>query len=939
MTDDHARRAFIEALWNDADAGQIRPLDDYLARFPRCADLVRSEYEAVVACRTPPSDERDATGPDVSRLGSAQPPPIGLRRESTFGSYRILAPLGRGGQGAVYLAEDLRLRRRVALKILNPAITLSDDALRRFQREAEAAARLNHPAICSVYEVGAADGVPYIAMQYFEGETLAQLIDSAAASTDHDRPSTTWLASRQWANVVKIVRLIENAARALHVAHEVGIVHRDVKPANILVTRDGVPVILDFGLARDLEADAPTITKAGEFFGTPQYMSPEQIARHPIRLDRRTDIYSLAVTLYECLTLQRPFDAPTLESLCQAVLTKAPRDPRRLNPAIPRDLATVLETAMEKDRDRRYGTALDFAEDLSAVAEVRPIRAKPVSLAGRAVRWAKREPAKAALILVLAAVVPTLAALGGYLVASRSDIQTGRLVKQQETVDRYLEAGFSDMRNRRFAGAKAAFDAAIAVDPRCVMAAAGLANLEDDPVEFLAVVERYQPQMGDDADYQAVRAIALRLVGRNEEADAIGRTSGFERSSLRHFLDGFQESSRYERGDRDAAKRAIRDYGLALFKATRPSFIVHYLRGRAARADRNVDVTRETIAILKALWPDRVDTWLAIDEYLFYDDRAAALAANRRAASIDPKSCAVMESYAEHAFWDGESESALQRFRDVLDVYPDDPSSHLMIAWTFMNSGRYDAALEWFEKANRIRPRDAWFTDVLAECRRRRGDIESAITTSRQAIEIDPTCDRFHVRLASILFDAGKLDEALAEVDRGLELYAGRPWSHCVKGRILVRKGNRDAALAEWERVRATDPDYTTDPNYSAGICDVGDLVGVRAAHELLIELHPDDAATWIAFARFLLDPKGLHVGWDSMSGLRAARRAAELTSKRDANALGLLAEAQFVTGNKRAAVETGSRALDALSSSAPADAALRERLEAALERYRLAAD
>jgi formylglycine-generating enzyme required for sulfatase activity len=191
---------------------------------------------------------------------------------------------------------------------------------------------------------------------------------------------------------MEIIRIMERAARAIHAAHEAGVIHRDLKPGNIMVDAAGDPVVLDFGLARDLEGDGVSITKSGDFLGTPAYMSPEQIASGHIHLDRRSDVYSLGVTLYECLTLKRPFDAPTREGLYQAILSKEPPDPRRINKSISSDLKVVIETALNKDRDRRYVSAEAFANDLKRVRELKPIQAKPISPIGRLVRWGRRNP-------------------------------------------------------------------------------------------------------------------------------------------------------------------------------------------------------------------------------------------------------------------------------------------------------------------------------------------------------------------------------------------------------------------------------------------------------------------------------------------------------------------------------------------------------------------
>jgi len=311
---------------------------------------------------------------------------------------------------------DTRLGRKVALKTLGP--NLDPSFVQRFYREATAASRLDHPGICAVYEAGEIDGTHYIAMRYVEGASLAERIahSRTALSSGESMEESASVGATTRRGIGSTLQLIEKAARALHVAHEAGIVHRDIKPGNIMVDPAGEPVLLDFGLARDDSSDLLTLTAAGDLMGTPAYMSPEQLTAHRIKLDRRTDIYSLGITLYECLTLKRPFEAPTFDALYAQILATDPPDPRRLNRHIPKDVKVILETALEKDRDRRYASALDFAEDLRRARELEPIRAKPIGAVSRAWRWAQRRPALAAsmagLFLALSAgLIVTLALL------------------------------------------------------------------------------------------------------------------------------------------------------------------------------------------------------------------------------------------------------------------------------------------------------------------------------------------------------------------------------------------------------------------------------------------------------------------------------------------------------------------------------------------------
>ncbi len=345
--------------------------------------------------------------------------------------YYVIRELGRGGQGVVYLADDIVKQRRVALKVLSRRAITDAVCRGRFEREAQVTARIDHPGICTVYDSGVVGDIPYIAMKYVEGETLAARIrrakdgddtvrvtpssitpssrltdagafsegSSHAAKTRPRAPSTrgrrpaSLPSTRE--SIHDAIRLIEDAARALHVAHNAGFVHRDIKPGNILVANDGQPVILDFGLASDTNEDAATLTATGEMFGTPAYMSPEQVRGETSRLDRRTDVWSLGVTLYEFVTLARPFNAPTREGLVKAIQVTEPQAAHKVNAAVPRELSLVIATALEKDTWRRYQSAADFADELQRVREGRAILAQPAGPLVRGRRWAARNPAVA----------------------------------------------------------------------------------------------------------------------------------------------------------------------------------------------------------------------------------------------------------------------------------------------------------------------------------------------------------------------------------------------------------------------------------------------------------------------------------------------------------------------------------------------------------------
>jgi hypothetical protein len=264
-----------------------------------------------------------------------------------LGPYRLRRLLGRGGQGSIWLADDTRLPRQVALKVLDAGLAWSPARLQRLQREAAILARLEHPGLCTVFESGIWQGQPYFAMRLVDGESLAEVVA---------RGPVEWRRATGW---------IEQAARALAVAHAAGIVHRDIKPANLMCTRDDRIVVVDFGLARDLAQTATP--RAGAPFGTPAYLAPEAISARFGEPDGRADLFALAVVLHELIAGVRPFAAPTAEGVLHAVLTEAPRDLRADVPTVPAELAELLQAALRRAPAERPRDAAAFAAALARV--------------------------------------------------------------------------------------------------------------------------------------------------------------------------------------------------------------------------------------------------------------------------------------------------------------------------------------------------------------------------------------------------------------------------------------------------------------------------------------------------------------------------------------------------------------------------------------------
>jgi serine/threonine protein kinase len=398
------------------EAGQAPGRDEFLARHAAIATRLEEYLDGLELIHRAGS----AAGPLPERDDSAQE----LSGAEPLGDFLLLRELGRGGMGVVYEAIQRSLNRKVALKVLPFAAALDARQLQRFKNEAQAAACLHHPHIVPVFGVGCERGVHYYAMQLIDGQTLAALIAGLrqsggwpsspeaepttphalvvpAADTAPRAQGSTERVPLDRGHFRQVAELGIQAAEALDHAHALGIVHRDVKPGNLLVDGRGRVWVTDFGLAY-VQSDA-RLTMSGDLIGTLRYMSPEQALGKPAVMDHRTDIYSLGATLYELLTLQPAFGGSDRQEVLRQIAFEEPRPPRRLHRAVPAELETIVLKAMEKNPTERYATAKELAEDLRRFLDDEPIRARPVGLVRRLRKWVKRRPAlMTALMLLLA---------------------------------------------------------------------------------------------------------------------------------------------------------------------------------------------------------------------------------------------------------------------------------------------------------------------------------------------------------------------------------------------------------------------------------------------------------------------------------------------------------------------------------------------------------
>jgi WD40 repeat protein/tRNA A-37 threonylcarbamoyl transferase component Bud32 len=497
--------AYLEA----AERGAAPDADDLLGRHPEfAADLAeffanRAQLDRLAAPLRQLAQAAEAEAAARRTMGDDGGTAAAATgaRVRYFGDYELLEEIARGGMGVVFKARQVSLNRVVALKMILKGELATEQDVRRFRTEAEAAANLDHPHVVPIYEVGQHDGQHYFSMKLIDGGSLAQA-----------------LARGAWGGAGEAVRLVATVARAVHYAHQRGLLHRDLKPANVLLDGQGEPHVTDFGLAKRVEGD-PGHTAPGAIVGTPAYMPPEQ-ARAEKALTTAADIYALGAILYELLTGRPPFRGATpLETLLQ-VLEREPERPRGLRPDVDRDLEIICLKCLDKEPARRYASAEALADDLERWLRGEPISARPVGPVERGWRWARRNPVvaglAAALLLALATGVVVASGLAAWaLTEARRAMEEAQAARQAEgQAEDARGAAQREARAAREAEERAARHAEDAVreagaarqaeqmsrrrEYDSAMLLTQMAWENDQVYRFLDLLERYRPRPGQE---------------------------------------------------------------------------------------------------------------------------------------------------------------------------------------------------------------------------------------------------------------------------------------------------------------------------------------------------------------------------------------------------------------------------------------------------------
>jgi len=662
----------------------------------------------------------------------------------------LLEEIGRGGQGVVFRARQKSLNRLVALKVIGLGQWATKVHVKRFRLEAEAAARLNHPCIVPIYDVGERDGACYFSMGLIEGGQLDAIL------------------KREPMPIRCAVELIVKLARTVEYAHEHRILHRDIKPGNILLDGKGEPHLTDFGLARLVETES-TVTRTMEVLGTPSYMAPEQAVGNNAAISKVTDVYGLGAVLYQLLTGQPPFAGGTTYETIKLVLDTDPRQPRQLNPKIDRDLSTICLKCLEKDPKRRYASALALAEDLEHWLKHEPIQARHTGVFTRGKKWVRRNPTSA----LLAASLMALAAAAGWIVWKSEFI--GHPVTNGVAVLPFENLS-GDPENAYFANG---------IQEEILTRLASIADLK---VISRTSTQHYQNKPRNLAEIAKQLGVANILEGSvqkaadqvrvnvqlvNAQTDSHLWADTYDRK-LTDILGVESEVAKRIAESLQAKLTGREEQALAVKPTNNPQAYDAYLRGLAFEV-RDMWKVPGFYERAVELDPNFALAWARLS-------RADALLYFIR---LEPTLAA-------------QGEAANRALENAQRLAPDSPDTLLALGYyQFWVLRDYASAKTTFERVSKMLPSSSEVPMALGLIARREGNWDQSITYYEQALALDPRNELLLMRAAVPYTELRQFPAALKLYDRVLDLKPNDPDAIAAKASIYQGEGNLQEA-ARW---------------------------------------------------------------------------------------------------------------------------------------------